>query len=85
MMATSKLRTRFWVEATLGTMTAVFFILTIVWEDWVEIVSGWEPDNHSGELEWFIAGGFLVATVIFALAARHERRRHISLAGAAEV
>jgi hypothetical protein len=68
------MRKRFWIEAALAGLTGILLIVTLVWKDWIEIVFGVEPDVGSGELEWLIAFGFLLATVIFSLAATWEYR-----------
>jgi hypothetical protein len=44
----------FWIEAILAAANALLLVLTLVWEDWIEIVFGIDPDNHSGSLEWLI-------------------------------
>jgi hypothetical protein len=70
------LRTRFWVEAGLAVLTGALFVLTLFWHDWLEAF-GWDPDNHSGTLEWLIVAGLLVLCLVFSLSARVEwRRRH---------
>jgi hypothetical protein len=56
-----KLRRRFWVECGAAVLTVGLFILTVAIPDWVEVVFGVDPDQHSGLLEW--------ATVVFAAAA----------------
>jgi hypothetical protein len=48
--------------------------LTIVWRDWIEILFGVDPDNHSGSLEWLIALGCLALVIALGFLARRERR-----------
>jgi hypothetical protein len=48
--------------------------LTIFWHDWIEVLTGWDPDNHSGMAEWIVVVGLLVAAVIMGLAARRHWR-----------
>jgi hypothetical protein len=38
-------------------------------------MSGFDPDRHSGSLEWAIVAGLLLACVVAGLAARGEWRR----------
>jgi len=71
----SQLRTRFWLEAILGAVTAILFLVTLLWRDWIEIVFRVEPDGGSGLLEWTIVALLLVATVALFTAARAEWRR----------
>lgn len=68
-------KTRFWIETTLAALSAVLFLLTIIWKDWIEIVFGVEPDNGDGSAEWMIAVGTALVAIIFAVLARIEWRR----------
>ena len=36
-------------------------VLTIIWPDWVETLTGYDPDQHAGLVEWLIVIA-LVAT-----------------------
>jgi hypothetical protein len=29
-------------------------VLTIVWPDWIEALTGYDPDQHNGTVEWLI-------------------------------
>jgi hypothetical protein len=29
-------------------------VLTIFWPDWIEALSGYDPDQHNGTVEWLI-------------------------------
>jgi hypothetical protein len=71
--------TIFWIEAILAAASALFLVLTLVWEDWIEIVFGVDPDNHSGSLEWLVVAVCLCATVVFWVLARQEWRRAVRL------
>jgi hypothetical protein len=70
-----RLRHRFWIEATMATVSGIFFLLTLFWKDWIEIVFGFDPDHHSGSLEWLIAAVSFAITIIFFVLARVEWRR----------
>jgi hypothetical protein len=65
----------FWIESILGVASTLLLVLTLVWKDWIEIVFGIDPDNHSGSLEWLIVIMCLCITVISSVAARQEWRR----------
>jgi hypothetical protein len=52
----------------------IFGILTIFWHDWIEILTGWDPDNHSGAVEWIVVTALLVAAVAMVL-------RHATIGG----
>ena len=62
-------------------------VLTIFWRDWIEAVTGWDPDYYNGSLEWLIVAALLAASAVLVVAARrdwrsacgffrHHRRRH---------
>jgi tetrahydromethanopterin S-methyltransferase subunit E len=66
---------RFWIELLTGSVTAVLFLLTLIARDWIETLVGWDPDQHSGSVEWLIVMGLLLVTVMLFTAARVEWRR----------
>jgi len=48
--------TRSWrLSASVAAGTGVLAILTSVVPSWIE-VTGWDPDQHSGYLEWLVVG-----------------------------
>ena len=50
--------------------------------DWIEFVSGWNPDLHNGSVEWLIVVGlFFVTVVMFALAVTEWRRAPVESSG----
>lgn len=71
----SRLRGRFWIEAGLGALSSALFTLTLVLPDWIELVFGVDPDQHSGSLEWVITGVLGVMTVAAVVLARRECER----------
>jgi hypothetical protein len=68
------LRTRFWIEVGLAAVCGFLFLLTLVWKDWIEAF-GFDPDNHSGSVEWAIVAALAAVTVVFVVIARVEWRR----------
>jgi hypothetical protein len=62
------------VEAALAALSAVLGVVTLFWRDWIE-VTGWDPDNHSGSAEWFIAGALILAAICLAALARVGAQR----------
>ena len=55
-------------------MTGFLAVLTIFWHDWIEVVTGTDPDRYNGSLAWLIVAGLAIACVILAVAARHSWR-----------
>ena len=68
-------RRRFWVEAGLAAVAAVTLILTVLRPDWIEAVSGLEPDGGNATVEWLITGALLTVACAAGLLAGHEWRR----------
>ncbi|MFJ7159979.1 ABC transporter permease [Streptomyces sp. NPDC101118] len=69
------LRRRFWIEVALGSLSALLFVVTLVWHDWIEILFDVDPDAGSGALEWVIVLVTALVAVLCALGARMEWRR----------
>jgi hypothetical protein len=76
-----KVRTRFWIEAGLASLTTFLFLLTLVRWDWIEAAFGVDPDHYNGSLEWISVGTLFVVSVAFAALARAEWRRAQATAG----
>jgi hypothetical protein len=74
-------RTRFWVETALALVAAMLAALTAITPDWIEAISGIDPDAHSGSVERMVVFGLIAICVALSIAARSELRR--SRAGAA--
>jgi hypothetical protein len=72
---THELRARFWIEAALAGASGFLCVLTLAWRDWIEGVTGFDPDHGSGALEWAIVGALLIVTLVLGSLARVEWRR----------
>jgi hypothetical protein len=70
-----RLRVRLRIEVVLAVISAALCVLTLVFPEWIEELTGLEPDAGSGALEWTIAGVFLVAAVVSAVLGRRDYRR----------
>ena len=68
-------RKRFWIEAGLSGASAALAILTLITREWIEALTGWDPDHGNGSLEWAIAIGLAVLALAFAVVARSEFRK----------
>jgi hypothetical protein len=65
----------FWSESAIASAGTLLAALTLVWPDWIESVTGLDPDRHSGTLEWLIAVGCCLAAAVASVLARREWRR----------
>jgi len=69
----------FWVRLALTATSAALFVVTLLWNDWIEIVFRVDPDHGNGWLEWFIIVAAFGLTVTFSIGARQEWRRSASV------
>jgi ABC-type thiamin/hydroxymethylpyrimidine transport system permease subunit len=70
-----RIRRRLHVEVVLAGISIALGVLTLVFPEWIEELTGLEPDAGSGALEWIVAGIFLVGAVVAAVLARRDYRR----------
>ena len=69
------LRRRFWLETGIAIITGILFVITLIRNDWIEIVFRVDPDNNNGTFEWLIVGALLVVTITLFILASYEWRR----------
>lgn len=62
------------LDGMVAVVAAALCLLTIVWPDWIEGLFGWDPDHHSGWVEWVIVAGLLVMALICGTRARRDLR-----------
>ncbi|MCW2986863.1 MAG: transporter permease [Conexibacter sp.] len=67
-----RMSTRLQTEGALASVSAVLLVLTLAWPDWIEALTGLDPDHHDGAVEWAIVAVLLVTTVTLGVAARSE-------------
>jgi hypothetical protein len=65
----------FWVEISLATITSLLALITPIFPNWIEFVSGWDPDQHDGSIENIIVVGLFVTTIAMVAVAAIEWRR----------
>jgi hypothetical protein len=73
-----RLRPRLWINSLLAALSGLLCLITPIWPDWIEFISGWDPDQHSGAVEWLIAAALLIVSAVMIAAARTEWRRTTS-------
>ncbi len=69
------LRRRFWLETGMAVLAGVVLVITLVRNDWIEIVFGVDPDSNNGSLEKLIVIALLVVTITLLSLASHEWRK----------
>jgi hypothetical protein len=68
---TPRLTGRFWLELIAFGASATLALLTLVWDNWIELTLGVDPDGGSGALEAVVV---LLALGGVAVASRAVRR-----------
>jgi hypothetical protein len=71
-------RPLFWIEVGLAGLTGLLALITPVFPDWIEFVSGWDPDQHDGSVERMIVIGLCVVTIALIAGAAVEWRRTVA-------
>jgi hypothetical protein len=69
------LRRRFWLETGIAIITGILFLITLIRNDWIELVFRVDPDNNNGTFEWLIVGALLLVTITLFILASYEWRR----------
>lgn len=68
------LKIRAALESIIALLAGVLGVITVFWHDWIEAVTGWDPDQHNGTAEWFIVVALLIAAAIAGVFARRHWR-----------
>lgn len=71
----SSVRARFWLESTLASLCGFLAVLTLFWRDWIEALTGFDPDHHNGSFEWLIVAVLFCLCLVVGSLARSEWRR----------
>ena len=71
-MRFSKLRV--WLDLAVTLVAGLLGIVTIFWHDWIEALTGWDPDHHSGSVEWLIVAGLLIVAITMGFVTHYHWR-----------
>jgi uncharacterized protein involved in cysteine biosynthesis len=63
-----------WLEINIALVAGALGIVTIFWRDWIETLTGWDPDHHNGSAELLIVVGLLTFAAVAGLLARRHWR-----------
>jgi hypothetical protein len=53
----------FYAEVALAGITGFLYFATPYCPDWIEAISGWDPDQHKGSIEWVIVMALLMVAL----------------------
>ena len=67
-------RVRIGVETAIALFAGGLGALTMFWHDWIEALTGWDPDRHNGSLEWLIVAALLAVSAVLGVAVRRHWR-----------
>src|SRR5438445_8176015 len=70
----TRLKVRVRLEMAVALCAGVLGLLTIFWHDWIEILTGLDPDQHNGSVEWLLVALLLAVAVAMGLVARRHWR-----------
>jgi hypothetical protein len=72
-------KARIGLETVIALFAGALGILTVFSHDWIEGLTGWHPDQHSGAFEWLAVVVLLgIAAVVGAVARRDWRLRAVA-------
>lgn len=70
----TRLKVRARLEMAVALAAGILGLVTVFWHDWIEMLTGLDPDQHSGSVEWLLVAGLLVVAVAMGLMARRDWR-----------
>jgi hypothetical protein len=73
-----KLPITFWLESFAAAASTLLFVVTLITPEWIELLTGLEPDRGSGTLEIAIAVGLAAVAVGSGVLARSGYRRAVA-------
>jgi hypothetical protein len=68
----SKIRLQLEMAVALG--AGLLGVITIFWHDWIEALTGRDPDHQDGSVEWLVVAGLLIVAIVMGIVARRHWR-----------
>jgi hypothetical protein len=62
------------LEAAVALFAGILGVTTVFWHDWIEALTGWDPDHHNGSFEWLIVAALLLIAIVMGAVARRDSR-----------
>lgn len=75
MNGTNRMRMRARIETGVAVLAGALAVLTLISREWIEFLTGWDPDGGSGALEIGIVVVLAVIAVGLGLRARSDWQR----------
>lgn len=72
------IRPRFWWQAGFSAAALVLALVTLITREWIELLTGWDPDRGSGTFEWMLVAVLGAVAIALGAAARNEWHRATS-------
>jgi hypothetical protein len=84
-MQLDKPTVRFLLAVVAASLSASLAVLTVVWSEWIEALTGLDPDHGNGSAEWLVVLALAVIAVGATAAARGQwrQRRAVAAVGSA--
>jgi hypothetical protein len=70
----TRLKVRVRLEMAVALAAGILGLVTIFWHDWIEALTGWDPDQHNGTVEWVLVVVLLAVAIAVGLVARRHWR-----------
>jgi undecaprenyl pyrophosphate phosphatase UppP len=74
-------KTRVRLETVVALCAGILGILTIFWHDWIEALTGWDPDQHNGSVELLVVAVLLAVAVAMGFVARRHWKLLTAVSG----
>ena len=75
-------KARIGLETAIASFAGALGVLTIFWHDWIEGLTGWDPDHHNGTFEWLIVAALLAIAAVLGAVAHRDWRLRAAASGA---
>ena len=59
-------------------LALILLVITLMWNDWIELVFKIDPDDNNGAAEWLIVVFVVTISVVSLTLARYEWRRAVA-------
>jgi len=72
---TPVVRIRFWLQVTLSAAALLLMVVTLISPEWIEFLTGWDPDHGNGGFEWVVVAVLGLVAIGLGVSSRAEWRR----------